>query len=290
MKPSTWLELGRVSNLPTVWTNVLAAAALSGAMPTASWLGAALVLFSCFYVGGMYLNDAFDREIDREERPTRPIPSGRASAGTVFAAGFGMLGAGIVGMSWLGRMARQGGGVDAGLSALGLALAIVVYDAYHKHNPASPFLMGLCRVMVYVTTAVALTGGVPAAVGLGAVALLAHLIGLTYAAKQENLKRLEGVWPLLLLLEPVFYGILLGVERPATLVFALLLAAWLARSVRYLFSPSVRSIPAAVVRLIAGIALVDAMLLASAGATHLALLAVALCGLTRIFQRFVPGT
>ena len=51
----------------------------------------------------MYLNDAFDREIDARERPERPIPSGRIGAGPVFAIGFGLLAAGV-----LGRGGRRG--------------------------------------------------------------------------------------------------------------------------------------------------------------------------------------
>ncbi len=70
------LRLGRVSNLPTVWTNVAAAAVLAG-VPLAS-LGVLALALACslFYVGGMFLNDAFDREFDRRVRPERPIPSG----------------------------------------------------------------------------------------------------------------------------------------------------------------------------------------------------------------------
>ena len=51
---------------------------------------------SLHYVGGMFLNDAFDREIDAVERPERPIPSGAMSATEVFAIGYGMLVAGTV--------------------------------------------------------------------------------------------------------------------------------------------------------------------------------------------------
>jgi 4-hydroxybenzoate polyprenyltransferase len=188
------------------------------------------------------------------------------------------------------RAARGETGLDAGLLALGLAAAIVFYDLHHKKNPLSPLVMGLCRVLVYVTTAVALTGTLVPNVSLGALALFAHLVGLTYAAKQENLARLESVWPLVLLLYPVGYGIYLGIDQSLTWGFAVLLAAWLAQSVRFLLVPEVRSIPGAVVRLIAGIALVDALLLASTGSLTLALSAVALCGLTRLLQRVVPGT
>src|SRR5262245_4430850 len=88
---AVYLQLGRVSNLPTVWTNVLAGTLLTGVPVDAGVLGVLLVSLSLFYVGGMYLNDAFDRHIDARERPERPIPSGRASVQEVFGIGFGML-------------------------------------------------------------------------------------------------------------------------------------------------------------------------------------------------------
>jgi 4-hydroxybenzoate polyprenyltransferase len=179
----TALRLGRISNLPTVWTNVLAAAVLAGATGSrVALLGLALAC-SCFYVGGMFLNDAFDREIDARTRPERPIPAGIVDAREVFLGGFGLLG---IGMALTAVMAAAfgDGTVGAGLaSAAGLAGAIVLYDVWHKANPLAPLLMGLCRVLVYVTTAATLTGSVPAAVLGGGVALLAYLIGLTTVAR-----------------------------------------------------------------------------------------------------------
>ena len=56
---SLMLKIGRVSNLPTVWTNVVAGAFLAGVATdtvTLLWLMLAVTLF---YTGGMYLNDAF---------------------------------------------------------------------------------------------------------------------------------------------------------------------------------------------------------------------------------------
>ena len=113
MTPSIALRLGRVSNLPTVWTNVLAGVALAGASPW-QWavLPAALGL-SLAYLGGMYLNDAFDSAIDARERPSRPIPSGAIDANTVFALGLrtaaGRRGGAGGGGPQLRRAARGGG-------------------------------------------------------------------------------------------------------------------------------------------------------------------------------------
>src|SRR5439155_10768617 len=96
MKLSTALKLGRVSNLPTVTSNVLAAIALAGGFPATATIVLACVAMSLMYVAGMYLNDAFDRDIDRVERPERPIPAGEVHASTVFDVGFVLLLSGIL--------------------------------------------------------------------------------------------------------------------------------------------------------------------------------------------------
>src|SRR3984885_2958506 len=81
---STALRLGRISNLPTVWTNVAAGIVLSGA-PVKAWPALLLMVsLSLFYTAGMVLNDAFDRDFDRRNRPQRPIPAGEVEAATVF--------------------------------------------------------------------------------------------------------------------------------------------------------------------------------------------------------------
>ena len=171
----TALKLGRVSNLPTVWSNVVAGTALAGGAP---WRAVAVlaVAMSALYVGGMYLNDAFDRSIDAAQRPSRPIPSGEASAQTVFAIGFGLLAVGVVLLAAFGW--------QAGLAGLVLAAAIVLYDWHHKGNPLGPFIMGLCRALVYVGAAAALGAALAGPVLIGAAILLAYVAGLTLASKQ----------------------------------------------------------------------------------------------------------
>jgi len=287
-----WLRLGRVSNLPTVWTNTLAGSALAGSALGVSWgLSAALCLgLSLFYVGGMYLNDAFDREIDRKERPERPIPSGVVRASTVFGIGFGLLLFGVGTCVWVAQQLSPTHAPRTLLAGLALATSIVVYNLHHKGNPLSPLLMGLCRVLVYVTAACAVAGAPSQAVWLGAAALLSHLIGLTYAAKQENLREIHNLWPLGFLLLPVAYGFFLGLGAALVLACAVLYLLWLVYALSFLVRREGRSIPGGVVRLIAGISLLDATLLAAASAADLALVAIAFAGLTRLAQRYVPGT
>ena len=169
------LKLGRVSNLPTVWSNVIAGTALAGGAPwgTVAVIAAAM---SALYVGGMYLNDAFDRNVDAAQRPSRPIPSGEASAQTVFAIGFGLLALGVILLATFGW--------QAGVAALALAGAIVLYDWHHKGKPLGPFIMGLCRALVYVGAAAALGATLAGPVLIGAAILLAYIAGLTLASKQ----------------------------------------------------------------------------------------------------------
>ena len=51
MNLSVALKLGRVSNLPTVWSNVLTGAALAGAVAADCRLLVLVVSLSLFYVG-----------------------------------------------------------------------------------------------------------------------------------------------------------------------------------------------------------------------------------------------
>jgi len=275
------LRLGRVSNLPTVWTNVLAGVVLAGADPASVLVIPALLGASLLYVGGMYLNDAFDAEIDARHRSSRPIPAGLIQRQTVYRAGFGMLAAGVLLFLLCGW--------QAGLAALVLAGLIVFYNWHHKANPLSPVVMGLCRFMVYVAAGTALTGSLADAPWLGAALLLSYLVGLTYAAKQEHLNELGSAWPLACLALPLVYGLtLLGTGWLAVLIW-LGLAAWVVLALSYLFQRP-RVVPRAVVALIAGISLLDALLCAGSGAPAAAILCVAGFALTLALQRLVPGT
>ncbi|MET3131458.1 hypothetical protein AAKU55_001720 [Oxalobacteraceae bacterium GrIS 1.11] len=285
----TFLRLGRVSNLPTVWSNVLAGSVLAGAdlalAPTQWALLLVLCAVSAFYVGGMYLNDAFDRAIDARERPSRPIPAGEVSAATVFAIGFALLAAGI------GLLARHG--TAAMLAGCALALTILVYDTWHKANPSSPVIMGWCRALVYIAAAAASGAQAPfgAPLMLGAAAILAHVVGLTYAAKQESLDRLGRLWPLAILALPPLLLARWSASWPLLALLAALATAdlW---AVRLLVRRAARGdVPKAVAQLIAATSLVDGAAIAGAGGAPLALLAcVAAYAATRLLQRIIPGT
>ncbi len=280
---ATLLRLGRVSNLPTVWTNVLAGTVLAGAEWQSWRTGAVLLAMTLFYVGGMYLNDYFDRSVDARERPERPIPAGDIAPETVAAIGFGLLFAGVVLLFGLG--------VGAAISGVLLAVAIVGYDTFHKGNPLAPLVMGLCRALIYGTAAAAAVASVTGTVWLAALALLAYVAGLTYAARQENLDQVGNLWPLLLLAGPIVLALPAVYQGPIAFVLYLVLVGWTVYGVYLLAKrPMAGAVSRAVGFFIAGVSLVDAALLASVGAIPAALIATAAFAATLALQRSIAGT
>jgi 4-hydroxybenzoate polyprenyltransferase len=284
------LRLGRVSNLPTVWTNTLAGIVLAGGSALDARTLPLLLALSLFYVAGMYLNDAYDAEIDARERPERPIPSGQVSAETVFAVGFGMMALGLALLAWIGYGVRGGTGIGPVLGGLGLGAAIVIYNRRHKDNPLSPVLMGICRVLVYATAGLAIAYELPPALLFGALLLLCYLIGLTYVAKQETLGEVRNLWPLVFLAAPVVYALTVAAQNATAAILCLGFVIWIGVALWFLRRRQPGDVPRAVISLIAGISLLDAVLLAGAGATQIAWLAVLAFLLTLALQRAVPGT
>jgi UbiA prenyltransferase family len=284
--PSLWtlLRLGRISNIPTVWTNVLAGSVIAGGERNPGRIALIMLAMSAFYVGGMYLNDFFDREIDAWDRPGRPIHAGEIRAGTVSSIGFGLLAIGIALMIPFGPAAAIWGAV--------LASVIVLYDVWHKGNVLSPLVMGTCRALVYIGTGAALAGNASTAMMIGAVALASHAAGITYAARQESFDRVGNLWPMALLAVPLL-AVLPAIAGDWILVvaFLLLLAADAVATRLLATRPVPGAVPLAVSGLIAAICLVDALAIALAGG---GILLVAICTLgyplTRLFQKSIPGT
>ncbi len=283
-------KLGRVSNLPTVWTNTVAAIVLAGAGVTSAATPALLVSMTLFYLGGMYLNDAFDADIDARERPERPIPAGDIARSSVFCVGFVLLTGGLALLCLAAYQSPEHTGVWPGVSGVILAGAIIFYNWHHKGNVLSPVVMGLCRLLIYVSVGFCFAVVLPLPLLIGAILLFSYLIGLTYVAKQENLGEVKNLWPLLFLAAPVIYGGVLSSEAWPTFAYwaifvvAIVAALWLVRRRQ----PG--DIPRAVVTLIAGMSLLDAILISGVGEPGLALVAVLGFALTLGLQRLVSGT
>ncbi len=129
------------------------------AAPTLGWLG------------GHYLGDYFDRELDAGSKPHRPIPSGRLAAGTARACGLGCFAA-------LAVLAVLGG-VQTSLAALLGAFGIVAYSRWLKaRGVAGNLIRGALGAVALLYGAAAAdqrpAAGTVAALGVLALAFWLH--------------------------------------------------------------------------------------------------------------------
>jgi len=286
------LLLGRVSNLPTVWSNCLAAWLLAGGALVESadqqrfaWLIAGATLL---FLAGMFLNDAFDVQFDREHRPERPIPSGTITAKTVWVLGIGQLLLGLGCLVWMNTLAT--------LCALGLAASILLYDWLHKRTAWSPMLMGLCRLFLYLLAAATTTEPLGLTVVLCAFALWAYIVGLSNIARREATGGRVNSWPCWLLGFPLALAFALpywdgdaDVSWRVVLVAAALYALWTVRSLLFTFKSMMPQYGRTVSGLLAGIVLFDFLLAANQN-MQMGVVFFGLFGLALLFQRYIPAT
>jgi hypothetical protein len=279
----TLLVLGRVSNLPSVWSNCFAAWTLAGG-GEGKRLALVLASGSCFYVGGMFLNDACDAEFDRQHRPERPIPTGLMSRSAVWAWGSGTLLAGAL-------LAVPLAG-PALVCALALLAAIVAYDFWHKRHPAALGLMAGCRLLLYLFAGIAAAGNASPQVLTAAAGMACYVLGISLLAQHESGVRRPPGWPLMLLAAPMIAAgtnVSAGAAAATTIALAPFLA-WIVAALLPLWQAKPQT-GRTVGRLLAGIVLADCLQVAAVTPSwsHAAAFTV-LLGLTLWLQRRVPAT
>ena len=242
-----YLRLMRPANIVTAIADIMMGFAASGALYSITlWdngfmpeylqpLGWLVLATIGLYGGGVVFNDVFDADLDRVERPERPIPSGKAS---------------ITGASLLGAILLAGGilaawqvSVVSAAIALTVALLALLYDWKGKHHPMlGPVNMGACRggnLLLGVSA-------IPAMVeNLWFIALIpiVYIAAITMVSRGEvhggNTAALKAALLMYLL---VFAGIFsLGLLPQFNLIYSipfLLLFAYL------IFPPLVRAMPA----------------------------------------------
>jgi UbiA prenyltransferase family len=290
-KLRTLLVLGRVSNVPTVWSNCLAGWWLGGG---SSWLHLTLLCFfmMLLYIGGMYLNDAFDANFDRQHRRSRPIPSGAISEKEVWQWGFFYLAAGVLGLVWAGTTTT--------ILTLLLVGCILLYNAIHKLTAIAPLVMGACRFFVYVVAAAVARAETGESVGEGAMtgypwwcglALAIYVMGLSFLARKEIRRGPAPSWPCLLLAAPVILAAMCddGPARFAGITLFLVLCAWVLWSIREILWRPNPNVGYAVGRLLAGITLVDLLAVADLTRPWSALFIIWFV-LALLWQRYIPAT
>ncbi len=172
---------------------------------------ALLLAASCLlYTAGMVLNDLFDRDVDARERPRRPIPSGRVSLALAQRLGFGMLLLGVACGWGAGLLSGQ---IRSGLTATGLAAAILAYDWLLKRTPLAPLAMGACRSLNVLLGMSAAAGAWQPIHAVVAAALGIYIVGVTWFARTEA--RESSRWSLALSTAVAVTGIVLLSKFPA---------------------------------------------------------------------------
>ncbi|QDT09103.1 prenyltransferase [Planctomycetes bacterium K23_9] len=192
----------RLPNLFTVLADVSAAFLLvaHGPFPLGRF-ACVLIAGVLLYWAGMVLNDVFDVERDRQERPTRPIPAGDISISQATIAGWTLLIAGIVLAAASGLISSSQFAVTwlPGLVALVLAVMIVLYDGPLKKTPLAPAAMGSCRVLSFLLGAspcIAMVAGealFPQHVMAIALGFGVYIMGITTMARREAVGE-TGAW------------------------------------------------------------------------------------------------
>lgn len=93
---------------------------------------------ACLYGGGIVFNDVCDAELDKVERPERPIPSGLISINEASVLGTVLLLVGIAAAYYLS--------ITSGIIAISIATFALLYDKWGKHHSLlGPLNMGVCR-------------------------------------------------------------------------------------------------------------------------------------------------
>ena len=179
-----YLLLIRLPNVFTAPSNILTGyfAAVTVAEANSVHLTALMVSSGLLYIGGIVLNDYFDVEIDKRERPFRPLPSGNISKRHALAIA-------IVAMLIANTIALVLGPISFAVSLL-LTFAIIVYDYRLKHGLSGPFAMGSARFLNVILGAspvlLYLNSHSYAIVGTAAASLFLYIVAITLLSKKET--------------------------------------------------------------------------------------------------------
>ncbi|MDN3654024.1 UbiA-like protein EboC [Ferruginibacter paludis] len=144
-KTIAYLKLMRPANIVTSIADVLAGVAISGFFMQqgllADWILPLILLCIStigLYGGGVVFNDVFDAELDKIERPERPIPMGIITIKEATLLGIILLLMGIITAFFVNLV--------SGFLATIIAVSAIVYNKWGKHRSfLGPLNMGLCR-------------------------------------------------------------------------------------------------------------------------------------------------
>ncbi len=256
------LATSRVANVPSVVVNV-ATGAVIGMLHRADAFaeirpGKILLPIAAgvlLYIAGNFLNDWMDRAWDATRRPERALPRGLFQSGQYLGTAL-LLGVGGIAAAWLAAPA-------AAVPAAAIAISIVIYTIVHKRTAWGVVPMGLCRALLPVLGCMPFFPYIDA-VWPAAAALFCYIAGLSLVARYESMAEppewVAAAGRMLLLAPAIFMAWALRdyyTGRWAGVAGAIPYLAWTSWCLRFRRRP----VPKLVSGLLAGIPLVDGMLL-----------------------------
>ena len=136
-----YLALIRFPNLFTIPSNIIVGFSQLVLFPEAGMENLLLLMTTSIllYVVGIIINDYRDLEIDRKERPDRPLPAGKISPRSALAFVF----VATISAIFLATLV----GIPSVLLAVILLITIIAYDCWLKNNFLGYFAIALARVI-----------------------------------------------------------------------------------------------------------------------------------------------
>jgi len=235
-----WVQILRVSNAPTIISNVLVGIALAIQShnieyshlknpPPLDFIKPALIvsiILLCIYFGGMILNDAFDVSLDKERRPERPIPQGIITAKTAWSTGLCLLAVSILFSLRIN--------VETIVSTCMLSACVLLYTFLHHRMISSIVLMGVCRALVYVTAFTAFFSIFPTQLIGYCIAIAVYTGLLTCIGKSEHLNNSKNTLLLCLMyLNAIIPAFLFGSAFSLHWFVLFVFICWITLAIRY---------------------------------------------------------
>jgi len=181
-----WIQLLRLPNHATAVADVLAGYVIVSQARTIAWpsqsLWWAILASLAFYAAGMVLNDVCDLAVDREERPERPLPSGRI--GWRSAAGVGNLLLAVGSAAACGTAFVSQNPWPALVGAM-LTTTVWTYNRHAKTTSLGPAVMGSCRALNWLLGMTAAGGPHGPHQWLLPIGMGVYVMGITVYARDE---------------------------------------------------------------------------------------------------------
>jgi len=270
MQWRTYAQLIRLPNVFTAVSDVLLGTLAAGSWRDQPGQSAALLAASIMlYSAGMVWNDYFDIEVDRHERPFRPLPSGRVSLRSARRLGTALVVLGALFAALSGWQSKRWNTEPILLAGL-LIIAILVYDGWLKKYTVGPVIMGLCRFLnILMATSLAGSNLAVAERFHLATVIGTYIVGVTWFARNEaghsSLIQLRAA--MLTIIIAIFLGLSIALHRPTgsvPIIYPYLIATFLivilVPLVRASRRPDPKSVQKAVKYSILGLIIFDAVI------------------------------